>query len=465
MPRPAVGPAFTSLCLLTGFLWAAPAVAAPPDEKPAGAVDTLRQLRKPVHEWLARDIGDETLTVNRAYADLILAFGLARAGEPDEAKKLVREAAVVLEKGDAAHQCLLGLYRHRIEQILAGKPPIGPLPAKLLATVIPTGNEPVNAPIKLHHYTVLRARELSRIVDPVEQVDPYLPWTAKGADDPLVRRLAPLQDEADPVRFGSAADKLLKDTAAGSVETRLRVTTRLAALAPRAGDAFGAEVLKSVPELVRAGRKADGEPVRAGITALVEQSLALATILKKPELFKPLVAEAIELIGTERGTSATGTIARLTIRCEQGIRIMKLEDAAKTFLKETAGKLPDAADTAAIRLGAGKSWPEAARTRLAEAGVRRVAGQGAEADKLFALVRGAVLDAPADERGISYYRLVAEYAAACGRLAPVEAKKAMEELFTKLAKVPDTYTTATHYSRYHLMILEAAVLGLASRDF
>jgi hypothetical protein len=285
MPRPALGPAFATLGLLTGLLWDRPAAAAPWDEKPTGAVDTLRQLQKPVQEWLGRDIGEKSLTVNHAYADLILAFGLARAGEPDEAKKLVREAAVVLEEGDAAHQCLLGLYRHRIEQVLAGKQPTGPLPTKLLTTVTPTGSEPGNAPIKLHHSIVLRGRELSRIVDPGEQVDPYLPFTAKHDDDPLVRQLGPLQDEADPVRFEPAAEKLLKDTAAGSVETRLRVTTRLAALAPRAGDAFAAELLKSVSDLVRAVRKADGEPARAGTTALVEQSLALATMLKKPELF------------------------------------------------------------------------------------------------------------------------------------------------------------------------------------
>jgi hypothetical protein len=98
------------------------------------------------------------------------------------------------------------------------------------------------------------------------------------------------------------------------------------------------------------------------------------------------------------------------------------------------------------------------------AGVRQTAGQDVEAAKLFALVRDAVLDPPAGERGISYYRLVAEYATACGRLPPAEAKKRLEELLTKLAKVPDTYTTATHYSRYHLMILEAAVLGLTTSE-
>jgi hypothetical protein len=160
--------------------------AAPLDEKSDRAAETLRQLRKPVHEWLARDVAGKTLPENRAYADLILAFGLARAGDPDEAKKLLREATAILGKGDDAHKCLLGLYRHRIEQALAGKPPVGPLPADLLAAVTPTGKEAANAPVKLRHYIVLRARELSRIVEPLEQINPYLPWTSKGTDDPLV---------------------------------------------------------------------------------------------------------------------------------------------------------------------------------------------------------------------------------------------------------------------------------------
>lgn len=102
----------------------------------------------------------------------------------------------------------------------------------------------------------------------------------------------------------------------------------------------------------------------------------------------------------------------------------------------------------------------AARTRLAEVGIRQTAGQDAEATKLLTLVRDVVLDPPASDRGLAYYRLVSEYGAVCGRLAPAEARKRLEEIFTKLGKVPDTYTTATHYSRYHLLILEAAVLSL-----
>jgi cellulose synthase operon protein C len=450
------------LCIFASFTRGG--LAEPPKERKAQTAETLRQLRMPFHKWLARDVGEKTLMENQAYADLIIAFGLARLGEQDEVKKLLQEAATVLEKGDPTHRCLVALYRYRIEQVVAGKPLTGTLPPALLATVTPTGKEGVGDPITMHHYTVLRARELSRIIEPLEQVDPYLPWTSKGSDDPLVGRLGLLQDELEPEQFEREARKLLKEIAASSVETRLRVTGRLAALAPRAGDAFGAELLKGVPELVRVGWKAEGESMRAYAVSLAEHSLTLATNLKKPDLFKPLVAEVIELIGTAQDVSATGVIARLTIRCEHGFRVMVLRDAAKAFLKDTAGKLPNPADAAAIRATAGKSWPEAARTLLAEAGMRQVAGQGAEAEKILALVRDALLRSSTVEGGISYYRLVAEYAAAAGRLGPVEAKKVLEEVLTKLTKVPDTYTTSTHYSRYHLMILEAAVLGLTAED-
>jgi hypothetical protein len=43
----------------------------------------------------------------------------------------------------------------------------------------------------------------------------------------------------------------------------------------------------------------------------------------------------------------------------------------------------------------------------------------------------------------------------------------VEELFTsgKLGVLPNTQTTATHYSRFHLNIVEAVVLALANEDF
>ncbi|MDB5308584.1 MAG: hypothetical protein JWO38_2786 [Gemmataceae bacterium] len=288
----------------------------------------------------------------------------------------------------------------------------------------------------------------------------------EGGDPPLAGRLGPLQDEQDPERFGRDARMLLADAGPGSVETRVRVTAGVVRLGPRAGDAFCAELLRGVPALARAGRAADGRAVRADALTLVAQSPAPATSLTTPALFNPLVAEAVELIRTERGASAPGGGARLTVRCERGFRVLGLRTEARSFLTDTAGQLPTAADPAALRAAAGGSWPDAARTRLAGAGMRPVAGQTGEAGRIAALVRAAVLDPPAGPLNNSYSRLVAEFAATAGRLPPPEAKQRLEEGLVKSARPPDTFTTATQYSRYHLMILEAAVLGLpAPKDF
>jgi hypothetical protein len=121
-------------------------------------------------------------------------------------------------------------------------------------------------------------------------------------------------------------------------------------------------------------------------------------------------------------------------------------------------------DALALRKEAGKSWPDAARAVLAEAGMRRVFGQNKEADNLLGLVRDAVLDPPTGPLSFSYYRLVSEYAAACARLPQQDAKRRLAELLAKLPRIPNTYTTKTHFSRYHLMILEALVLGLTANE-
>ena len=87
------------LCVLAGSAWAGPSAAATPEGKPSRAAETLWQLRGPVHARLVRDIGEKTLPENRAYADLILAYGLARAGTPDQAKTLLRIEEVLVKIG------------------------------------------------------------------------------------------------------------------------------------------------------------------------------------------------------------------------------------------------------------------------------------------------------------------------------------------------------------------------------
>jgi hypothetical protein len=59
-------------------------------------------------------------------------------------------------------------------------------------------------------------------------------------------------------------------------------------------------------------------------------------------------------------------------------------------------------------------------------------------------------------------RLACAYVAALGRGAQAGAIAGMEEVLGKMEKVTDTFTTGTHYSKHHLMLIEAMVMAFES---
>src|SRR5262249_34823657 len=61
--------------------------------------------------------------------------------------------------------------------------------------------------------------------------------------------------------------------------------------------------------------------------------------------------------------------------------------------------------------------------------------------------------------------LAAVYAATLGQAPQELAQKRLEEIFTKVDGIKDTFTTARHYSRLHLDVVEAVVLAVVSDDF
>jgi len=57
-------------------------------------------------------------------------------------------------------------------------------------------------------------------------------------------------------------------------------------------------------------------------------------------------------------------------------------------------------------------------------------------------------------------RLACAYVGALGQGPQEAAVAGMEELLDKMEKIPDTFTTRTHYSKLHLMVIEAMELAL-----
>jgi hypothetical protein len=124
----------SALCLLLSVGSAAWAVQGERrDESQRQLADNLTRLHKAAQVWLARDLPDDKLATNRAYTDLIFAFGLARVGEAAASGRLLRSSADTLGRGDEVHRCLLRTFTYRIDQALAGRPHAGPLPAEVFA--------------------------------------------------------------------------------------------------------------------------------------------------------------------------------------------------------------------------------------------------------------------------------------------------------------------------------------------
>src|SRR5687767_13840293 len=103
--------------------------------RPTNQAEWLSQLRPLIHRWIAAQCArqrelcarldhsnkGDPVPANeahtRAYADLTLAFGLARLGRPAaETQRLSEEARRLVDPWDAAHDILFRAYEYRIGQ-------------------------------------------------------------------------------------------------------------------------------------------------------------------------------------------------------------------------------------------------------------------------------------------------------------------------------------------------------------
>src|SRR5262249_587172 len=135
--------------------------------------DWLLQLPHQVEQWVHRNpfpgIDADPYDTN-AYAELMLAFGLARLGEDRVCRGLMASARKWLDTRGAhqaeVHKVLLQAFDYRIHQALAGKPAAGPLPQELLEYVAKALDEDMC-------YKVNRMRMRSRILEPHETINAF----------------------------------------------------------------------------------------------------------------------------------------------------------------------------------------------------------------------------------------------------------------------------------------------------
>ncbi len=427
--------------------------------------DWLLPLPEKIRRWI-HDVNRKGLDADpadtEAYANLILAYGLARLGEEQRARDLHARARKALVERSDVHSFLLEAFGHRIQQALEGKPPSGPLPPEQL--------EYLEHMERIPRYMVDRLRQHSRILEPHEKINPYRSWQVRYFDE-LGQKLAALPDIIERAELEKTVVGLLASTRGNAAKERLRrsrVVIAALGVAPRIGEAFAKEVLTdAVPgctALAEAMEKA--EPAEKANflmeqADLLEKAIFVAAHFDQSAHVQGLVARFQSLLHTLHGASGGQAVDSLAGQCFRGLRKLGLRDEIHAMLGQMAEVVTGGRSPADLRKR--KDWSAGLRTLLHVASGWYYFGMEAEARPVMEEARLLLYQGALDAR--EQTKLACAYAGTIGQ-APVDlALQSIDEMFQKLTKVCDTFTTNAYYSLSQLDVVEAVVLAVVTEDF
>jgi hypothetical protein len=431
-----------------------------PDSQHFRAVrEGLKKLSEKARGWLEenRDLLDRKPPTT-AYADLLFAFGLARLGEPDEAKQLLQRARGILSGENAVHRFLLAAFESRIRTVLEGKPHTGPLPPALL--------EELERMVMLDRYVVERVRHNSRILEPERQVNPYRHWTARLSE--LDRELTELTDLADRQEIQTRIVALLRKSPKGQAGNEERVKIVQAGLesAPHIGEMFARQMLEQALPVYNALPEAEDSSILEERAKFLEKALFTAAHFGCTEYVRPLVARFHHMLQSQQRHQALDSAAMLVEQSFRSLRKLGMREEIDWLLGQTAelilrGRTIDAltgsfdvkkdslAPLIALLHVAG-SWYYFGRDHLAEPVVKAAR----------AILFGTELTQAKQRRD-----LACAYARTVGQAMPAVALARLAELFSHLKGYRDTFTTSSHFSVIQMDLIEAIVLAVVSDDF
>ncbi|HEY1381063.1 MAG TPA: hypothetical protein VGF55_29965, partial [Gemmataceae bacterium] len=436
--------------------------------------ERAERLRQLAHQWSGFPVADG-LQQTSSYIDLLFAFGFARLGEAGQARALTKRAAAALEAaGSEAHAFLAEAFRYRIDQVLAGKPHAGPLPAEQLEYLDQMRREAdalsrEDTDRRLAPYVVERLRKESSVLEPQEKFEPYR--LVRLEQDELLAELARLPDVRDRRQLGERLARLVDKAAAGKLpETRLRVLAEALMLAPRVGDELSGRVLAQVGPALDAVPPAPDPTVLAGEAVLLERAIFFAGHADRPELVQAFADRLGRLLAAPAGRAVLEPVGQLVGQTFRSLRKLGLKDTTDRLMQQIAAAALGGQSVEEAQARAGRDWPETLRLLLHLAGGWLYFDRPDQARPILDAARGLILGGgrPADRPSpLTYVALVATYVAAVGQAPLDEALGRIEELFTsgRMDRLPNTYTTNKFYSRFHLTVVEAVVLALANEDF
>jgi hypothetical protein len=409
--------------------------------------DQVPALRRLARRWLADEPASTAHTA--AYADLIFAFSLARLGEAAACHKLLHQTHKELGQRDEVHTWLSAAFEYRIRQALDGKPAAGALPATLRGQLQSISG--------LGRYKVDRLREVSRILEPHENLDPLRKWIA-GFADPLGRELATLHDLDDRGALADRLTRLLGRRTRGPEAAEVRILAAALELAPRLGEAFAGGLFD------RLGPALDRTPGVVEQALLLEKGLFLAAHFDRAEQVQALGDRFQQLLQAPPADTLPA-LEGLLGQCFRGLRKLGMRDAIGRLMERMADLVAHQEDLLKLKKDAGAppgSQSRAWQLLLHVAAGWFALGQQGRAWPLLDRVRDLLIrgQLPA----LDQTAVMCAYADTLSH-APIDrALPRLAEVFRRLDPVSDTFTTNSHFSLSRLDVVEAVVLALVSDD-
>ncbi|MFM7151496.1 MAG: hypothetical protein ACKO23_16850 [Gemmataceae bacterium] len=419
----------------------------------------------------------EKLPQTPAYIDLIFAFGLARLGESDLARKLLARGRSVLESRDDVHRFLLRCYEFRIRQAMEGKGHAGPLPDELLHQLNqwdPTGGRERAAGNDLqgprwYRYTVDFLRKQSQILEPDQRINPYSNLTRKNIRDELSRQLVEISELTDREEIARRFDRLLAEHPRANKADDVRLVIVQAGLeaSPRVHEDFARRMLAQVvPVYDQIPMKGDGVPLQAQ-TAFLERAMFVAGHFGRLEMIGPLVARFLKIIQIQENGQALKLLDDLgmTSSSFRALRKLGMRDEIDRILHQISVMVLQGEDlkTMDFKKYPNNQGPAALRALLQVAAGWYFFGRDAQAEPILQTARTVLLSNELNYR--EQTKLACAYARAVGQAQVEVAQNRLEEMFGELRGVMDNFATSYYFSVSQLEVVESVVLAVVSDDF
>jgi hypothetical protein len=323
-------------------------------------------------------------------------------------------------------------------------------------------------------YAIDRQRHTSRILEPVEKLDPYR--VEKRHAGQLHDSLLGLERLAEPTVLARRVRELYDTGSDGRPTPKSRSLVLEAAipLAHRAGEAFTLELIGKLIELVAAAPPADATGCET-YGHLLERGLFLAGFYDRRDVVQRLV----ELfVTTARNRPDDQRFTLVNAVAVPGLRSLR-RLGLKEEIDRLAGRLPEVAfgtqpvtGVPARYLAKPQLLGQAVAASLAVAAGWNLVGLADRAGPVLADAEGLLTGPQADKLSFLYYpRVVRAYLAAAGFGPPDVGLQRMTRLFAAMreprlaARVSNSRSSSPILSEFHLAVAEEAVLAASGDEF